>query len=502
MLHQRSSGLLLHITSLPSAYGIGDLGPEAYRFADFLHNAGQTYWQILPLSPVDPGAGFSPYSSPSAFAGNPLLISPDKLVDDGLLTLDDCQSVVQPVTSRGDFIRIWNEKIPLLNRAAANFLATGDAIDRSDYRRFCAENAYWLDDYGLFKAIQEETGEPDWTQWPAPIRERELTALAEQVEQLSSRIDTLRVLQYLFFKQWYELKAYCQSKLIHFIGDIPIYVQHSSADVWSCQNLFKLDEAGKALFVAGAPPDFFSSEGQRWGNPVYDWAAHEAENFMWWTRRLGHQMAMYGLTRLDHFLGFAFYWEIPASEPTAKVGEWIQAPLDKFMHILYRTFLQLPIIAEDLGERTVDVQPFLRHYMLPGMRLTQFGFGANMGTSEHAIQNLTENMVAYTGTHDNNTIRGWYRHEADATDKTNLTLYAGSTVTEENVAEHLIRQTLQSVARLVVVPVQDMLNLDETHRMNIPGEGGGNWTWRLEPDLLTNAIADKLMQLNKMTGRV
>ncbi|MBC8152183.1 MAG: 4-alpha-glucanotransferase [Bacteroidetes bacterium] len=502
MLHQRSSGLLAHITSLPSAHGIGDLGPEAYRFADFLRAAGQTYWQILPLTPVDPGAGFSPYSSPSAFAGNPLLISLEKLVEDGLLTTADCADAVQPATDRGDFIAIWNLKIPVLNRAAANFAQHAGTEHRADYQRFCADNAEWLDNYVLFKAIQEDTEEPDWTRWPDPIRRNEPAALAAETERLRDRIETLRVLQYLFFEQWHQLKTYCEARKIHFIGDIPFYVQHNSADVWAYQHLFKLDAAGKALFVAGAPPDLFSTDGQRWGSPVYDWTAHERDGYAWWVGRLRHQFSLYGLTRLDHFLGLAWYWEIPAHEPTARVGKWVRGPLENLLHLLYRQFTDLPIIAEDLGERTPDVQPALRHYALPGMRLTQFGFGDDMATAEHAIHNLTENTVAYSGTHDNNTIRGWFRHEANAANKANLSAYTGAEVTEINVAAHLIRLTLQSVARLAVFPVQDVLNLDETHRMNVPGEGGGNWRWRLEPGLLTPDVADRLLRLTRMTGRI
>lgn len=502
MLHLRANGLLTHITSLPSAHGIGDFGPEAYRFADFLHAAGQTYWQILPLTPVDPSAGFSPYSSPSAFAGNPLLISLEKLVEDGFLTEADCEPAMLPSTSRADFIAIWNQKIPVLNRAVDNFRQHANAAQRVSYTRFCSENADWLDNYTLFKAIQEDTQEPDWTRWPQAIRQNERPALAAEGERLHDRIEALRVQQFFFDQQWNALKDYCLALNIHFIGDIPFYIQHNSADVWAYQHLFKLDQKGEVLFVSGAPPDFFSEDGQRWGTPVYNWEAHKQEGYNWWTRRLERQFNLYGLTRVDHFLGFCYYWEIPADAPIAKMGKWVKGPLEDFFRQLFRQYMDLRIIAEDLGERTPDVQPFLQYYAVPGMRLTQFGFDEHMASSEHAIHNLSENTVAYSGTHDNNTIRGWYRHDAKPINKANLSEYTGTRITEANVADHLIRLTMQSVSRLTVFPIQDILNLDETHRMNIPGTDNENWSWRLTPGQITPEVAQKLLKLTKMTGRI
>lgn len=524
MLQQRSSGLLLHITSLPSAHGVGDLGPEAYQFADFLAAAGQTYWQILPLTPVDPGAGFSPYSSPSAFAGNTLLISLEKLQEAGWLTADDLAvfneqtihdvSVSEPVSGEtpdgvlaGPLVlapstlhAAWIKKRPLLERAADRFRHTASPSQRADFEQVCERQAHWLDDYALFTALQQQTGEPFWLRWPDELVRRNPDALAHQTERLADAIELIKIQQYFFFGQWNELISYCYARKIHLIGDIPIYVQFNSADVWANPTMFKLDEHLQPLFVAGAPPDYFSEYGQRWGNPIYDWAEHERTEFAWWKRRMRHQMSLYSLTRLDHFLGFAVYWEIPASEPTAKVGEWVQAPIEAFMHAMYRQFVNLPIIAEDLGARTADVQPHLRHYGIPGMRVVQFGFGDDLPTSSHAVHNHTENYVVYSGTHDNNTTLGWY-NESDEAHRTRINAYLGIEVTADNIVDQVCRLTLQSVARLAIMPVQDVLKLDETHRMNTPGLGGRSWQWRMQAGALTGDVAERLLKLTKMTGR-
>ncbi|GAB3771356.1 4-alpha-glucanotransferase [Spirosoma horti] len=525
MLQQRSSGLLLHITSLPSAHGVGDLGPEAYQFADFLAKSGQTYWQILPLTPIDPGAGFSPYSSPSAFAGNTLMISLEKLADEKLLdpdelavfneqpvrdvtitevpaTSDDTTTVLAGplVMAPSTLHAAWIKKRPLLEQAAQTFLREASPAQRSDYDRFCSWQADWLNDYALFSALQEATGEPFWIRWPAEIVRREPDELARQKDLLQDRIEVIKVLQYFFMRQWNELIAYCYTRKIHLIGDIPIYVQLNSADVWANPTLFKLDKHFQPLFVAGAPPDYFSEDGQRWGNPIYDWAEHERTEFAWWMRRLRHQMSLYSLTRLDHFLGFAVYWEIPASEPTAKVGEWVKAPIEAFMHAMHRQFVQLPIIAEDLGAKAADIQAYLRHYGIPGMRVVQFGFGEDMPTSTYAVHNHSENFVVYSGTHDNNTTLGWFR-ESDDEHRQRMNEYLGFEVTEENVVDQVCRLTMQSVARLAIIPIQDILNLDETNRMNTPGLGGRSWQWRLQPGQLTDEVAEKLLKLTKMTGR-
>jgi 4-alpha-glucanotransferase len=523
MLQQRSSGLLLHITSLPSAHGIGDLGPEAYRFADFLEAAGQTYWQILPLTPVDPGSGFSPYSSPSAFAGNILLISLEKLAEIGLLNQEDLDvfnekpvhdvTITETSTLAVDAIAAgpitlapstlhaaWIKKRPLLHQAAETFLRQATTPERSDYDRFCDWQTPWLEDYAFFTALQDATGEPFWLRWPEELLRRDPDALTRWREQLHHEIEVIKVLQYFFLRQWNELTAYCFGKKIHLIGDIPIYVQLNSADVWSNPTLFKLDANFQPLFVAGAPPDYFSEYGQRWGNPIYDWTEHERTGFVWWMRRIRHQMSLYSLTRLDHFLGFAVYWEIPASEPTARIGEWVKAPIEAFMHTLFRQFVQLPIIAEDLGAKAAEIQPYLRHYGIPGMRVIQFGFGHDMPTSTYAPHNHAENFVVYSGTHDNNTTLGWF-HESDEIHRQRMNDYLGCEITEENVVDQICRLTMQSVARLAILPVQDVLNLNENNRMNTPGQGGRSWQWRLESGQLTVEVAEKLLKLTQMTGR-
>lgn len=516
MLQQRSSGLLLHITSLPSPHGLGDLGTEAYRFVDFLSAAGQTYWQILPTTPVDPGAGFSPYSSPSAFAGNVLMISLDKLVEDGLLTAKEVQSAELPLSNRANLWLVSERKMPLLRRAADVFRRTANNTQLVDYELFCQQEAHWLNDYALFTALQHDTGEYWWVRWTPELVRREPEALAHELDRLRDPIEEIKVLQFLFFRQWNALRDYCFAHRIHIIGDIPIYVQHNSPDVWAFQDLFKLDDEGMPTFVAGAPPDMFSEEGQRWGNPVYDWPKHEESGFQWWIRRLRHQMKLYSLTRLDHFLGFAVYWEIPASEPSARIGEWIKAPIDAFMDTMYRQFGHLPVIAEDLGERAPDVQPHLRHFQIPGMRVLQFGFGADVATSTHAPHNHVINTVAYTGTHDNPTTSGWWANATPEV-RANVKAYLGIRPTAETVTVHLNRLAMLSVARLVILPLQDALNLDESHRMNTPGvaspgvassgeatpdSGSGNWSWRYTPDQLTDHVAEQLLRLTQMAGRI
>lgn len=501
MLQLRSSGLLLHVTSLPSAHGVGDLGPAAYQFADFLARSGQTYWQILPLTPLDPGAGFSPYSSPSAFAGNTLMISFERLVEQGLLPADEVAVLAAEwQTTEASMATAWAKKQPLLQKAAETFIEQGLTAAGLGFDLFCRQQAYWLDDYALFVALQKDLNIAMWTNWPRALVRREASELARQTERLAHDIRVVKVQQYLFYQQWNDLIAYCYVRKVHLIGDIPIYVQQNSADVWANKELFKLDKNGVPRYVAGSPPDYFSEDGQRWGNPIYDWAEHERTGFAWWIRRMRHQMSLYSLTRLDHFLGFDMYWEIPAKEPTAKVGKWVQAPTEAFIHAMYRQFVQLPLIAEDLGARSAEIQPFLHHYAIPGMRVLQFSFGEDLPTSSHIPHNHTENNVVYTGTHDNNTSLGWYR-QGDEDLRRRLSDYVGVPVTEANVVTLMMRMALQSVARLAIVPVQDLLLLNEAHRMNTPGLGGHSWQWRLQPGQLTDEVAQRLLLLTRMTGR-
>ena len=502
MLQLRQSGILLHITSLPSPHGVGDLGPEAYRFADFLAATGQTYWQILPLTPLDPGAGFSPYSSPSAFAGNTLMISFDRLVEQGLLPVGEvAELVAEWQHTEASMATAWSKKQPLLRRAAETFIDQGLATAGLGFDTFCYVQANWLDDYALFVALQQDLNILTWNNWPDALVRRDADELVTQTVRLAHEILIIKVLQYLFYQQWNDLINYCYTRKIHIIGDIPIYVQQNSADVWGNKTLFKLDEGGLPLFVAGAPPDYFSADGQRWGNPIYDWAEHERTGFAWWIRRMRHQMSLYSLTRLDHFLGFETYWEIPAAEPTAKVGTWVKAPIESFIQAMYRQFVQLPLVAEDLGARSAEIQPFLRHYAIPGMRVAQFAFGDDLPTSSHIVHNHTLNNVVYTGTHDNNTTLGWFRQGADDL-RQRLNEYFGVPVTEENVVSLMSRMTMQSTARLAIMPIQDVLNLNEDNRMNTPGLGGYSWQWRLKPGQITPEAGAQLLALTKMTGRV
>ncbi len=494
----RASGILLHISSLPSRLGIGDMGPWAYRFADFLEETKQSYWQIIPLTPPNP-YHYSPYHSPSAFAGNPLLISPEILVQEGLLDDSDVESAPSFPVDRVDFPAVMKFKDQLLEKAFERFSARSDQT--TDLVHFCLANQRWLDDYALFNALSKRFQGKLWSEWPEELRDRRADTLERWSEDLSEAIKKERFIQYLFFKQWYALKAYCNRKRIQIIGDLPVYVDYSSADVWTHPEFFKLDPMKKPYVVAGVPPDYFSPTGQLWGHPIYDWDALEKAGYSWWVDRIEHNVAQCDLLRIDHFRGFMGYWEVPASEKTALNGKWVEGPGRDFFETVSRRFPRLPIIAEDLGVITPDVREVICEFGFPGMKLLLFAFGKDCPTNPYAPHNIPRNCIVFTGTHDNNTVKGWFRHEATPGDKKRFFGYMGREIGEDDIHWEMCRLAMMTRADTVILPMQDILGLGQEARMNLPSQKEGNWMWRLLPDLLTPEIARELRLLTEIYGR-
>ncbi len=471
----RSAGVLLHPTSLPGRYGIGDLGDEAFNFVNFLHSSGQTLWQVFPLGPT--GYGDSPYQCFSAFAGNPLLISPDKLVKEGLLQKTDVEHAPQSNPHRINYEAVTEFKYEILGKAYKAFKDNGKKT-HAEFDKFCAENAEWLDNYALFTAVKTYHEEVSWTEWEPDIALRKKGALEVWTMKLKDEINFIKFIQYLFFKQWAELKEYANSRGIKIIGDIPIFVAYDSADVWANKELFTVrEEDGELEFIAGVPPDYFSATGQRWGNPLYKWDVMEKDDFLWWRKRFAYTLKMVDIMRIDHFRGFEAFWKIPAESPTAETGKWVKAPGAKLFESVKRNLGDLPILAEDLGVITKEVEALRDKFNFPGMKILQFAFGMKM---EHRFlpHNHTPNSVVYTGSHDNDTTRAYFekaKHDgSDIYDFAQEYLnYYG-----DDMRFALIKAAYSSVANIVIIPMQDMLNLGSDARMNFPGTVGGNWNWR------------------------
>lgn len=498
-MSERKSGILLHISSLPSPFGIGDLGPGAYRFADFLAESGQRFWQVLPLSPTDPIEGNSPYSSPSAFAGNPLLISPEHLINDRFLSEDDLDSVPAFPSELVDYPAVIAYKQRLLDAAFERF---SQGQDRAEFEGFCSENGHWLEDFVLFTALKEYFSGQVWSDWQAKIRDRNADALASMRSQLARELDRHRFIQFLFFRQWHALKAYCNERGIEIIGDIPIYVSYDSADVWADSHIFKLDGNKKPTHVAGVPPDYFSSTGQLWGSPVYDWNVCRESGFKWWLRRMEHVLSLYDVVRIDHLRGLVAYWEVPAGHKTAVHGVWVETPAGEFFDTMLGRFPDFPIIAEDLGHITPDVREVMDHYGFPGMKVLLFAFGADEPEHPYLPHNYRPGFVVYTGTHDNNTARGWFENGASPSDRKRLSRYVGREVTAETVHWELLRLAMSSVAETSIAPMQDILGLGEEARMNLPGVLEGHWQWRLTEEGLKSEIAAAVHDLTHTYGRL
>ena len=495
----RSSGILLHITSLPSPFGIGDLGPGAYKFIDFLVETKQSYWQILPLNPTSSILGDSPYNSPSAFAGNPLLISPELLIRRGFISESDLNLKYSFNGERVEYENVANYKEGILRIAFEK--NKNRLLTDSEFERFCNVNSYWLEDYALFVSLKESFKNVVWTEWPEEIRDRTEGSLRDYRERSEDRISMAKFYQYLFFDQWSSLKEYCNVRKINIVGDLPIYVTFDSADVWTNPEVFKLDEQMRPKFVAGVPPDYFSETGQLWGNPVYDWEYLRDTRYSWWIKRLGHNLKLTDIIRLDHFRGLVSYWEVPAGEETAVNGRWVDVPAEDFLKALLKRFPNLPVIAEDLGIITADVREVMNRFDFPGMKLLIFAFGDDFPNGAYLPHNYSRNCVVYTGTHDNNTAKGWFRSEANPKDKKRLFSYVGREVEEENVHWELIRLAMGSVANTVIIPMQDILGLGEESKMNLPATSDGNWQWRLDPRQITSLLSDKLRKITETYGR-
>jgi 4-alpha-glucanotransferase len=491
---RRTAGVLLHVTSLPGPYGIGDLGPEARRWVDVLAGAKQTWWQTLPLTP--PGDGASPYQSLSAFAGNPVLISPDDLVADGLLSRGDMRGAALP-DGDVDYVRAGELKVELLARAWDRFHAGAATALADAFEAFRAAERHWLDDFALFMALREAHGGTAWTAWPRELASRKPGVLRGVGRPLGEAAERYAFVQFLFFRQLAALRAYARKKHVGLIGDLPIFVSADSADVWANPHLFQLDRHGHPKRVAGVPPDFFSADGQRWGNPLYDWKAMAREGFRWWADRCRAALVQADVVRIDHFRGFEAYWSIDASEPTARKGRWVKAPGDALFRSLRKTLGGLPFIAEDLGVITPAVEKLRDDFRLPGMRVVQFGLG---GPAENPYlpHNHVRNSVAYTGTHDNDTTVGWWR-SLPSKDKRVARTYAENI--DRDPAGAVIRLAWSSVARTAVVPLQDVLSLDSRARMNTPGVAEANWRWRAKASDLSPRKFAPLAELTERYAR-
>jgi len=490
----RASGILLHPTSLPGPHGLGALGAEADAFVDFLAGAGQSVWQILPLGPT--GYGDSPYSAFSAFAGNPLLICLERLVEAGDLDAVDIAGVALP-EGTAHFGYAHGFKGRLLQKAASRFRETAAANRQSAFEDFCARQAYWLNDYAIFRALRQHFGEHPWNRWPAEIRRRDEAALRHWGETLAKPIFEEKYAQFVFFEQWFALKEYANSRGIRILGDIPIFVAFDSADVWANPHLFHLNAEGSPTRVAGVPPDYFSKTGQRWGNPLYRWERMAADDFSWWLARFRWNLAQADLVRIDHFRGFESCWVIPAEEKTAVNGRWEPVPGAALFQALADALGEVPIIAEDLGVITPEVDALRERFAFPGMKVLQFAFGSGPD-NPYLPHNLHRNCVVYSGTHDNDTTAGWWQ-SLDRDDREAVRAYLGSDARE--MPWPLIRLAMASVADLCIFPLQDILSLGSAARMNTPGRPDGNWTWRFSPGALQPALQERLVDLGRLYGR-
>lgn len=507
MRFSRSSGILLHITSLPSPGGIGDLGPAARQFVDFLQRSKQTLWQMLPIGPT--GYGNSPYQSPSSFAGNPLLISLEDLAAEGLLTQAEVASVPETLRFRVEYDTAGPARLKLLHQAHQRFRTNASQQELELLERFKSEEAWWLDDYSRFSAFKSAHHDAAWTTWDRKLIQRDAGAMKEWSARLRDEVEFAAWAQFKFEQQWRRLKQFAAERGVRLIGDVPIFVAHDSADVWADQELFRLDAEGQPLVVAGVPPDYFSEKGQLWGNPIYDLERHQKTGFKWWISRLKRAFDRFDIVRIDHFRGFESYWEVPGKAPDARGGQWVPGMGKELFDAAERALGPLPVIAEDLGVITPPVEKLRDDCGFPGLRVLQFAFGEDPKAADYRPHNYIQNCVVYTGTHDNDTTVGWFRSQAGA----------DSTRSAEQVEREMaftlkyldsdgqeihwdfIRLAWSSVADLAIVPLQDVLGLDATSRMNRPGTASGNWAWRFVPEWLTPQMIERLASLTIMFDR-
>ena len=497
MASERISGVLLHVTSLPSYGGVGDFGPAAYSFVDFLSAAKQRLWQVLPLSPT--GYGSSPYSALSAFAGNPLLISLEFLVRDGWLAGERIAGLAG-AEGPCNFDAAFAQKHPLIEEAAANFLDHANPEQRQRFQRFCEENLGWLTDYALFNLLRRRFAYAGWNTWPKEYAHRDPTAISALMNESGRELAIEQVVQFFFTEQWTALRAYCCERQIKILGDVAIFVSYDSADVWTHPEIFELDDNRNPLRVSGVPPDYFSATGQRWGNPLYKWSLLQEQGFDWWVARIRRALTLYDEVRLDHFRGFEAYWSIAADETTAIHGQWVKAPGHALFNRLKEIFGELPFIAEDLGVITREVDELREFFGMPGMRILQFGFG-DRGGHIYLPHRFVENTVVYTGTHDNNTTLGWWRDDASPTERANVQTYLHPIEHDGDIVWAMIKCAAASVASICIFPLQDVLHLGSEGRMNTPAAAAGNWAWRYSPNALHPDLSAQMAAIMEMTDR-
>ncbi len=499
MLENRSCGILLHITSLPSKHGIGTLGKDAYDFVDFLKKAGQEYWQILPIGPT--GYGDSPYQCYSAFAGNPLLIDIDMLIESGLVSENDHDlMIIDKKNDFADYAQLYSFKYVILQKAYTRFLSEGKADEKIQFDKFCRKNSYWLDDYAMYMSLKYHFRQKMWTEWDDDIRLRKSEAIKEYSEKLKEEISCHKFIQYIFFKQYKALKKYANKKGIKIYGDMPIYVSMDSADIWAEPSLFQLDDDRRPTAVAGCPPDYFSPTGQLWGNPLYDWEAMEKDDFKWWITRIKYNSKLFDVTRIDHFRGFESYYAIPADHKTAEHGKWLKGPSVKLFDTVKEKLGDVNLIAEDLGFLTDDVRTMLKETGFPGMNVLEFAFSAERENSNYLPHNYVKNSVVYIGTHDNQTALGWYS-SLDPKTKKFTDKYLDITDCSDPVRK-LIAAAYGSVSQLAVIQMQDILGLGDEARMNVPSTiGNGNWAWRMDENVCTKKLAKRIKKLARLYFR-
>jgi 4-alpha-glucanotransferase len=497
MPFSRASGILLHPTSFPGRFGVGDLGSEAYQFIDFLAASGQQIWQILPLGPT--GYGDSPYQCFSAMAGNPLLISLERLRDEGLLTDEDLNTLPE-LPQQVDFGWVIFLKIPLLQKACTAFRTQATSDQQEAFAEFCQVKAEWLDDYALFMALKDANNGASWHTWEMEVRLRKPEALEAARQTLTQKIFFHQFLQFQFFQQWTALKDYANERKIKVLGDLPIYVAHDSAEVWAHPDLFRLEEdTGLPELMAGVPPDYFSATGQLWGNPIYNWQRLQEQNFDWWVQRFRAMLDYVDIIRIDHFRGFEAYWAVPQGEATAINGEWLAAPGRTLFQRLHEVFEELPIVAEDLGLITPEVEALRDEFGFPGMKILQFAFDSD-AENPYLPFNYLRNSVVYTGTHDNDTTVGWFNKRSPEGQE-HVRRFLGC-VGPDGIHWDLIRLALSSVSDLAIIQLQDLLGLDTECRMNSPSQEMGNWSWRYEAGVLTPDIAQRLHAMTEIYGRL
>jgi len=497
----RSAGILLHITSLPSAFGVGDLGPEAEKFADFLSQSGQRYWQILPINPTGEEQAYSPYSAVSAMAGNTLLISPEKMVVDDLVTAQDLKKFYVANHGKVNYKEATLVRELVFEKGFRTFLTNPQT--HPPFREFCRRESWWLDDYAVYSVLKEQHDNKPWYEWPNQYKLRQQKALGDINRFHQERINKVKWLQYLFDKQWKELKAYCNSLNIQMFGDVPFYVSYDSADVWANPEIFKLDASRNMKAVAGVPPDYFNAKGQLWGMPVFRWDVLKKKGYTWWINRIRKNFDMFDLVRLDHFRAFQSFWEVPADESTAVNGKWTKGPGAEIFHVLREKLGNLAFVAEDLGDVDANVFALRDEFGFPGMKVLQFAFGDNMTTSDYIPHNYTPNFFVYTGTHDNNTTVGWWLKDTRQDIRANLKQYVDEPGISQNTI-HLVlgKMAYASVAKAVILPLQDVLGLDENARMNTPASVKSNWLWRLKAGQLLPTFKNQLLKWARLYNRI